>query len=101
MNIFKLIFRLFRRNEPALTLIQRPESADESIQEFYALFGCADVTIVKRLSRYAVTANLPKDLNQNERNTISAMDLKTLTADEVRALAAIFRMARFREHDDI
>jgi hypothetical protein len=34
MNIFKSIFGFFRRNEPALTLIQRHEIADASVQEF-------------------------------------------------------------------
>jgi hypothetical protein len=101
MNIFKLIVGFFRRNGPALTLIQRHETADASVQELYAQFGYPDVTIVKRSSSYAVTANLPKGLNQNELNTISAMDFKNLTADEVRTLAAILRMACFRERDDV
>jgi hypothetical protein len=71
MNIFKLIVGFFRRNEPAL-------SVDASVQELYALFGYADVTIVKGLSSYAVTANLPKALNQGELNTISVTDFKNL-----------------------
>jgi hypothetical protein len=97
MNIFKLILRLFRRNEPALTLIQRHEIADASAQELYALFGNANVTIVEKSSRYSVTANLPRDLNKNEISTISAMDFTNLTADEVRTLAAILRASAHSE----